>query len=281
MAKFIEEFRAVLADGGDLPSLPEVVIELQTALEDDLASGGRIAGVIRRDPAMATKLLRVANSSAFNTGSPVSSVDGALQRLGFRQVRSICMGIAVMGAFNRSGSGLLDHRFWQHSVAVATLARELARGLGYHALPLDELYVGGLLHDVGFVLLDQYFPHALKEARVVAEATGARLWMTERIVLGTDHGEVGGMLLDSWSLPAGITAAVSCHHHPRETPERHRDAVWLTFAAERLCAAHGPGLAIEGLSGEGTERMVEAMRRVGCEVEAVLEGVSASVPALV
>lgn len=267
----------MLAAGGDLPTLPSVVLDLQAALEDDLASGARIAAIIRRDPAMATRLLRVANSSAFTTGSPVSSLDAALQLLGFRQVRSICMGIAVMGAFRRPGSGLLDQRFWQHSVAVATLARELARGLGYTALPLDELYVGGLVHDVGFVLLDQYFPKALQEARVVAAATGTPLWMTERIALGTDHGEVGGMLLDAWALPAGIVAAVACHHHPRQAPARHRDAVWLTFAAERLCASFGPALAIEGLAGEGSEAMLDAMRSAGCDVDAVLAGASGEV----
>ncbi|MEO8450987.1 MAG: HDOD domain-containing protein [Gemmatimonadota bacterium] len=281
MAKFIEEFRAVMATGGDLPTLPGVVLELQAALDDDLSSGERVADIIRRDPAMATRLLRVANSSAFNTGSPVSSLDAALRLLGFRQVRSICMGIAVMGAFNRRGSGLLDQRFWQHSVAVATLTRELARGLRYTALPLDELYVGGLLHDVGFVLLDQYFPRALRNARSVAKATKMPLWMTERIVLGTDHGEVGGMLLESWSLPAGIVAAVSCHHHPRLAPEQHRDAVWLTFAAETLCASSGPALAIEELAAKGIDGMLDAIRGVGCDIDAVLEGVSAGVPALI
>lgn len=270
MAKFIEQFRTVLASGEDLPALPGVVLELQAALEDDFASGDRIAGIIQRDPAMASRLLRVANSSAFSTGTPVSSLATALQLLGFRQVRSICMGIAVVSAFRRPGSGLLDQRFWQHSIAVATLARELARGLRHPSLPMDEVFVGGLLHDIGFVLLDQYFPDALKEARMVADATGTPLWMTERIVLGTDHGQIGGMLLDAWGLPAGIAAAVSCHHHPRQAPERYQDVVWLTYAAEALCAGHGPALAIEGLSGAGTDPMLEAIRDAGCDIDTVL-----------
>ena len=89
------------------------------------------------------------------------------------------------------------------------------------------------------------------------------------------------MLLDSWSLPAGIVAAVSCHHHPRQAPARHVDAVWLTFAAETLCAANGPALAIEGLVGEGAEKMCDAIRAAGCAIDAVLEEVSTGMAALV
>ena len=212
MANFLAEFRDILEKGDDLPTLPVVVLELQAALDDELVSGGRIASIINRDPALATRLLRLANSAAFNCGTAVGEVNVAIQLLGFRQVRALCIALAVVNVLSNRRDGLIHGSFWQHSAGVALVARELARCLGYSEIPLEHLYMGGLLHDVGLLLLDQHFPKRLEDSLEVARACDEPLWRAESILLGTDHAEIGSLLLGSWSLPPAIVSMVAAHH---------------------------------------------------------------------
>ncbi len=270
MANFLTEFRDILAKGDDLPTLPGVVRELQAALDDEFVSGGRIASIINRDPPMATRLLRLANSAAFNCGTAVGEVNTAIQLLGFRQVRALCIALAVVNAFSHRRDGLIHGSFWQHSAGVAFAARELARCLGYSEIPLEQLYMGGLLHDVGLLLMDQHFPTRLEDSLDVAQACDEPLWRAESILLGTDHAEIGSLLLGSWSLPPAIVSMVASHHNPRLAPEKYRDACWLIFAAEIICGGLAPSLPIERLTRARAVSILDTMRAADYDVDALL-----------
>ncbi len=270
MAQFISEFLDVLAKGDDLPTLPIAVLELHAALDDDLASDSKVAEIINRDPPLATRLLRLANSAAFNRGTPVGEVRGALQLLGLRQVRALSVALAVVSAFS-TRKGRLDHEsFWQHSAGVAFAARELARCVGYSESSPEQLYVGGLLHDVGLLLLDQYFPDRLWLLVETAEADDEALWRVEQEFLGTDHGEIAGLLLGRWSLPAPIVSMVAAHHHPRTAPVELRDASWFIYAAEILCSGLATPLRIEQLSHARASTVLDAVRSANYDVEPLL-----------
>ncbi len=270
MANFLAEFRDILAKGDDLPTLPGVVLELQAALDDELVSGGRIASIINRDPPLATRLLRLANSAAFNCGTAVGEVHTAIQLLGFRQVRALCIALAVVNAFSHRRDGLIHGSFWQHSAGVALAARELARCLGYSEIPLEHLYMGGLLHDVGLLLMDQHFPARLEDSLDVAQACDEPLWRAESILLGTDHAEIGSLLLGSWSLPPAIVSMVAAHHNPHLAPEKYRDACWLIFAAEIICGGLAPALPIERLPRARAVSILDTMRAAEYDVDALL-----------
>ncbi len=244
MSSFLGELRDVLTRGDDLPTLPAVVFELHGVLENENTSQHEVAAVIQRDPALATRLLRLANSATFNRGSPVGSVDQAVQLLGLKQVGALCLALSVVNAFNR-GSGRLDYpSFWEHSAGVALAAVRLAASCGYSQIPSEQLYVGGLLHDIGLLMLDQYFGEWLRSCLAHAEAQSVELHVAEADVLGIDHGEIGGLLLASWSLPRPIVAMVTDHHHPDTAPTEHKDACRIIHAGETMCKAKGPSLEV-------------------------------------
>lgn len=275
MANFLGEFREVLAMGKDLPTLPGVVLELHTALDNELVSHAEIAGIINRDPPLAGRLLRLANSASFNCGTPVGDVGSAIQLLGVRQVRLLCVALSVVKVFS-CGRGVLEHRsFWRHSAAVARAVRELARRLGYTGTPLGQLYVGGLLHDVGLLLLDQYFPQKLRHSLDMAQDGDEPLWKIESFVLGTDHGELGGLLLGRWMLPESIVSMVAEHHHPKESPKKHLDACWLIYAAEVICGGLGPSIQIERLTQPRAESIVEIIQSASFNIDALLDDLGA------
>ena len=269
---FIPQLNEFLQRGENLPTLPEIVLELHAVLDDELSSDREISGIIERDPALASRLLRVANSAAFfNVGDSIGTVLAAIQRLGVNRVRSICIVLDIV-KWSSANPGALNHReFWAHSAAVGLAAQYLG-----HESPLcgpvdtSDLYMAGLLHDVGILVLDQFFPERFREVLTVSGDFDLPLWKLEAMVLGMDHGEIGGLLLGSWSLPKAITGLVTHHHHPATAPQQLQDACRLTEAAEILCSTHRMGVSVEGHSGEDAGEVLAALGLGYDEVQAIL-----------
>ncbi len=271
MADFLGEFREVLARGEDLPTLPNLVFELHAALDQEDVRTNSVAAIIEKDPALATRLLRVANSSAFYRGTEIASVGSAIQMLGLNQVRALSFALAVVSAFSGRRGGLGLRSFWHHSAAVATTARNLALCIRAGKVAPDEAYLGGLLHDVGLLLLDQYFPEWLQQSLANAYTSSEPLYTSEESLLGVDHGEIGGFLLGRWSLPPTIVQMVASHHSPANSPAAHRNGCWMVHAAEVICSGHGLSLSVEGLHVEQSNRMMDALRDHGYDISPMLD----------
>jgi HD-like signal output (HDOD) protein len=243
----INGMRELLAKGENLPTLPTVVFQLHRVLDDERVGATDVATIIERDPALTARLLRAANSAAFASGTRLGSVSSAVSRLGVNHVRGICIVLAVVKAFTRQAGGLDHQVFWVHSASVGMAARVLWERFGTDAsLTADDLYVAGLLHDVGLLVLEQHFQHEYSEVRQAMELVGGRLWEVEEEHLGMDHGAVGGLLLGRWSLPGTIAEAVTNHHHPHQAETQYQVACRVVQAAEVLCAEFGAGLIEEG-----------------------------------
>ena len=272
MALFFEELTTMLLKGEDLPTLPDVVFQLHRALDDDLVGDTQIADIVDRDPAIASRLLRIANSALLSCGVEVTTVLNAVKRLGIRQIRSICLVVAVVKSFRYSESAF-DHRhFWEHSAAVGRVAQTLGRhitnkGLVNH----DDLYVAGLLHDVGLLMLDQFFPHHFKEILEVRALSGDPLWKCEDLVIGMDHGEVGGLLLGRWSLPQSTVKCVSAHHSSKIFDDDYHTACAVVRAAEVICSCHGVELKFEESTEEEVCIALEPLGLSEPDVESVLD----------
>jgi HD-like signal output (HDOD) protein len=241
--------RDLLAKGENLPTLPMLVFQLHRVLDDERAGAGQVAGIIERDPALTARLLRAANSAAFARpgGDRIGSVSAAVSRLGVNQVRAVCIVLAVVKAFHNRADGLNHQEFWIHSAAVGMTARRLWERHGRDpTISADDIYVAGLLHDTGVLVIEQHFPREFAEVLASRAALGSRLWQVEEDHLGMDHGAVGGLLLGRWSLPAFISEAVTNHHHPHQADDQFRTVCRIVQAAETLCIEGGAGLPEEG-----------------------------------
>ncbi len=248
MPYIINGMRELLAKGENLPTLPTVVFHLHRVLDDERAGAADVAAIIERDPSLTARLLRAANSAAFSRpGERIASVHAAVARLGVNQVRAVCIVLAVVKAF-KSRQGGLDHQaFWVHSAAVGMIARRLWERFGEDpAISGDDVYVAGLLHDAGLLILEQHFPREFLEALAVRSAHGGQLWQAEESHLGMDHGAVGGLLLGRWALPPFLAEAVTNHHHPHQADDHLQGICRVVQAAEVLCTEAGVGLAEEG-----------------------------------
>ena len=172
--------------------------------------------------------------------------------------------------------GAKGHAFWVHSAAVGMLARQIWKEVGSGPLSSDDLYVAGLLHDAGLLVLEQFFPREYAKVLEARAVSGARLWQVEEQDLGMDHGAVGGLLLGRWSLPQALVEAVTNHHHPHQANEEFQSVCRVVQAAEVLCTEHGAAMTQEGPADCSPE---DVLTEVGLD-EAGIRRVLAEVPSI-
>jgi HD-like signal output (HDOD) protein len=203
--RLVAELDSSLVDNRlELPSLPEVALKIRKALGDENVSTSEIARLIGTDPALAARILKVANSALFHRGTnPITSLHAAASRLGHRMVRNVALSFAAQQVFLGYASRELHSHVttvWQHSVHVAALAHMLARIRS--KIEPDEGFLAGLLHEVGKL----YILMRAKEYRDLPLADPAL-----QAVLAEWHPRVGEAVIRAWDLPAELAAAVGEH----------------------------------------------------------------------
>lgn len=270
MTSFLLGLQQLLRSDSNLPTLPIIVFQLHRVLDNELVTTREIVDLIERDPALAARTLRAANSAFLSRGGDrIGSIEAAVGRLGVNHIRSMCIVLAVVRAFTSRKEGLDHERFWEHSAAVGLVAERLARDLELdHTVVGSDVYVAGLLHDVGHLILDQFFPDEFQSVLQAVTEENQSSWRIEEERLGMDHGEIGGLLLGRWGLPQAAIDAVTRHHHAPPDGEASGRLVSLThlvWAAEALCSATGLDLPQEGLA---ETPPAEVLRVLGIPAEA-------------
>ena len=231
-----------------LPSLPAVVTQLLQVIDDPLASAMDVAYILREDPPLTARVLRMANSVVYGNRARVVSVPQAVLRLGMVEIRNMVLSLAVIRALARSGRRL-DHRaFWQHCLTVALAAEALSRRLPRPETDdEDAAFAAGLLHDIGRLVLDQFFPEAFAAVAARMQRDNLTLVEAERRELDIDHAEIGGLVATRWGLPEPIVVGVNFHHRADHAAPTIRRSPMIVQAAEQICVAHGIGDPLEGL----------------------------------
>jgi diguanylate cyclase (GGDEF)-like protein len=200
----------------DLPSLPAVALQVLRLVHSDRASMADIARAMEHDPALTSRILKVANSSLFGMPRQVSSLQQAAVVLGMRTVKVMALTFSLVESMRGEENGGLDYRlFWQRSLTTAVAARLLAR----HSLacPEDDAFVTALLSDIGIPTAYRADPETY--CRVLAEQAvcAEPIQVVERRHWGVSHEECSRHLLNMWGLPQRMADAVGLHHHaPRD-----------------------------------------------------------------
>lgn len=236
---------------GDLPTMPDVLLGVQKLVHSGDSSASGLAEVISHDPALAAKILKVANSAYFGGGTQrISSVILAVTRIGFIEVGHIVMAVSLIRQFGRQGFCLDVMGFWRHSLTAAFLA-EKVRSVCTVELPRQEyeqLYLAGLLHDIGILVYDQFFN---QEFRTILDYAGTSemsfLCAEAHVAVGEAHPQVGGALLEMWRLDPLIVNGVRYHHAPERAPGHARAFVCMAAIIEHVLCNLSMG-SFEGLT---------------------------------
>ena len=193
-----------------LPSLPTVVMELLQTMGDEEVSVERLARGIGNDQALAARTLRVANSPFYGMQGHIDTIAEAITVLGFVNVRSLVTAAGIASAWPASdAAGFKPAFFWRHSLSAACCAATLAP---LAKLRPDRLFLAGLLHDIGRLVLVATHPAVFAEILRRRKEEDCLPIDAERAVLGFSHARIGGALCRHWRIPESIAGAVDRHH---------------------------------------------------------------------
>ena len=258
--------RAVVGDTESLPSPPPVLIELRGALEQRRTDAAVIAKIVEQDPGLAAKILQLANSAFFGASrkyaaGSIVNVREAVVLLGVATIEQLALISGLFVALDEADArevGFSTAELRRHSVLVG----EVAANLGTSRRFADEAYAGGLLHDVGKLLLASRAPELYGRLMVEARQRRLPLWKLEQEHLGATHAEAGAYLLACWGLPPIVVEAVAHHHRPSALGRTHFDAVGAVHVAEVL-VRELDALPGERAAGPETELDTAYLERTG------------------
>ena len=220
----------------DLPSLPTVVNRLMEMVANKEQDIEAISDIIYEDPSIAAKVLQLVNSAFFGARmGNISSIRDAIVRLGFQEIRNLCLSLGVARVFKGRSRSINHKEFWKHSVTTAITTRTIRE----HSVSKEfeggeACYTAGLLHDVGMLILDQHFHDLYSKLIGISAETDTPLDVVEMEILGIDHGFIGAILLSRWNLPRIIVETVRHHHFPDNAPDSFQKVTRMVHLADTV-----------------------------------------------
>lgn len=208
-----EDVHAVISNRKiDLPTPPLVILKLLHITNDENASLEDLERLIRTEPTILTKMLRIVNSAAFALPHRVSNVREAIHHVGFRAIRTLALEVTLFEQLvTPSRRQYFDRlHFWQHCLSVACMSKAIAEELNYP--DSDEVYIAGLLHDIGKIILDVYGHISYSEFLKHLPPTNGLLVDEETQVIGISHDALGAYFCSEWKMPESFVLAIRLHH---------------------------------------------------------------------
>lgn len=230
-----------------LASLQSVNHALRDLVRSEGSLNSQIAEVIRRDPSLSARLLRMVNSVYFGLSTRVNNIEEAVFFLGLRQIRELSMATPIIEELDQlkqaTAPKLPWKELWTHSIATAILTREILASTALH-VDDDTDYLVGLLHNVGKVVMAYAFPEELRTLIDTPAATPAEFCQRERELLGWDHAAIGAQYLTRHQLSEEIIFAVRYHSAPELAP-KHQLFAAAVQVADHLVRYAGIGGGFE------------------------------------
>lgn len=217
-----------------LPPIPVVVLELLRVLDDENSDLNAITRVIGKDPSMSMNILKVANSAFYRLTNKVATVDHAVKMLGIREVTMICVSCAAYHVLRppRSAETFSQEEFWKHSVATGVIARKICRELSVG--DKNVIYFGGLLHDIGKIVLDRFAHDIYKIVIQLTHEECLPMIDAEKRIIGEGHDMIGGLIMEKWKFPWTLVNVTRYHHAVGQSPAENRPSVAVCSLADQL-----------------------------------------------
>ncbi|TVQ69585.1 MAG: HDOD domain-containing protein [Oceanospirillales bacterium] len=231
------QLRDYVSSLGHLPSFPEILHDLDEALRSETAGIKEVAEIVQKDPGIVTKILQLVNSSYFGLSSHnFFTVKEAVNLLGLRTIRDLVMTAHLFEAMPQTPDwrGFSFEQLQQRSVYVSQLAADIVKEAGYDRNMQAQARLGGLLLDVGMLVLAMGDPEKYHQVMIRAQELNQPLYVVEKLMLGATHAQAGAFLLDRWNLAPEMVHAVLFHHVPNASGDVAFSALTAVHLADSL-----------------------------------------------
>lgn len=264
------KLEALIADAGDLPTLPSVASKVVSLVLDSQSSASDLEEIVALDAVLSGSVLRMANSAYFGLPEKVNDLHKAIVMLGFSAVRNLTLTACLKSMYKpefRFGTFTAEG-LWLHSVSVAVIGQMLARRT-WSSLA-DDVFLAGILHDVGIIVEWNLLPQRFEQVVRGYEGTGVSFIDAETRGLGFDHRACGAATLRQWKLHKDLVHLARHHHDPSSLPQDLQDdavkpaerILALIQLAECMCAERGDGFFDQPRNEEITGAL---LTKVGCQ----------------
>jgi len=225
----LKEIARGLRRGGlQLPPMPQVILRVHRLIDSGQFNMEDLARGIELDPALATKMVGIANSPFYAGLEPAQSVRDAIVRIGMLETRNILMAIMLRSrVFRVPGFESVTQGLWEHALAASVTTRVIATQA---RMEPDMGFLGGLVHDVGRAVILSFAGDVRRSSRGALQPQEEEL----HTIMGVLHAQMGAIVTDSWHLGEELAAAIVHHHDPAQAPESAQRFSWLLCAGDEL-----------------------------------------------
>lgn len=252
-----------------IPTIPSVLKQLSTIIENPKVSLNEISHFVSQDPALTTKILQMVNSALYGFPGRISSVNHAVMLLGLNVVKGLLLSVSVFEIMHKAMIGLREH-----SIGVAIVSREIARKKGLKEP--EEVFVAGLLHDVGKVILTLAWPEEYDRTVREAESAGIAIFDAERNRFSETHAAVAGWLSEKWHFPKKLCECIANHHRPQTSALAPLETA-MVHTADVIVKARGIGYSGDRLVPDVSARAWETLALSEADLREILKELEDSV----
>ncbi len=208
----------IIENAAALVSPPSIWLRINEVVHDPDSSANDVAGVVMQDTVLTASILRIVNSPVYHFSKRIDTVSRAISIIGLNDLYSIATGVIAAKVFSNIPNQLTStETFWRHSICTGLIARRLAKQC--RILHIERLYVAGLLHDIGSLLLYGACPEKASETLMIANGDEEVLYQAENDLFSFNHATLGAQLFHHWKLPQQLINVIAMHHSPTEAGE--------------------------------------------------------------
>ena len=222
----------LISNLGDLPPLPQVAAQVLRIAADPDSTTDELQRVISTDQALASQILKIANSAMFGMMREVKTLTQAIMTLGFSTIKSVVIASSAKNLYSRGSAGLQERLMWEHALVTALTGRAYGKLLRFPRS--EEVFLAGLMHDIGKSVMGIKFPDRYGAMIRTVYNEQCDSMQLELDTFGFDHTMVGEALLRSWNLAQSIEQTVRWHHEPMETPKENRGIAALVALGNQM-----------------------------------------------
>jgi putative nucleotidyltransferase with HDIG domain len=238
---------AIVKQIKDLPQFPENIIKVQKLLSDPKSDILDIAGKISVDPAMTAGIIKLANSARYMATKKIDTISEAVKILGISGIKNL---LYSYGSQKLLGGETEEKKeLWRHSYKTAFYAFNLVKNFYHDKNSIEDVYLGGMLHDMGKIVLSMIDTDSIEKMNLFRESKNITTVTFEDIRAGINHAEVGALIAEKWNFPDSLVAAIRYHHSPGSAPEKYRTLVDSVYLANMLYAMEHGKVIFEQLDG--------------------------------
>ncbi|HOK41450.1 MAG TPA: HDOD domain-containing protein [bacterium] len=233
-----------------MPSLSPTAAKVIELVNNINCSPLELTKVIKLDPVLSAKVLKVVNSSYFALPQKITSLERAIIMLGLNTIKNLALSAALLSQFEVKGQKyLLDMKeFWKHSLAVGIVAKKIAIKRNIPKTEIEDYFLAGLIHDLGLLIENIFYPDEF--ASILKKSTEIGLINAEEEELNKlNHCKIGKAIGEKWNLSQKLINALYLHHDLPMVGENFEFILTISFA-NIICKKNNKGLVIDKISGE-------------------------------